>query len=275
MKKVIIAYIPVLHKGYLQFLEKHDAPVFLLGDEMLAEFPHLRKDVRALVPEQMKKSLEVLGFEVYILTTKNISELASVSLIMSDEDIMRDLAKKYFPQKEILWDSIFLRWDKQNSLRQKEVLPDQHLSEEASHQKMMLLAKELAEKSADWWRQVGAIVTKNGKILLHAKNDHVPDVQQHLYEGDPRGNFHKGEYIELSTAQHAEASVIAEAAKKGISLENSEMYVTTFPCPVCAKLIAYSGIKKLYYVDGYAMIDGESILKANGVEITRVTLSQA
>ena len=45
------------------------------------------------------------------------------------------------------------------------------------------------------------------------------------------------------------------------------MYVTTFPCPTCAKLIAYSGIKKLYAGGGYAVLDGELVLKAKGVKI--------
>ena len=45
------------------------------------------------------------------------------------------------------------------------------------------------------------------------------------------------------------------------------MYVTVFPCPPCAKLIAYSGIKRLYCGGGYAVLDGEEVLKSNGVEI--------
>jgi dCMP deaminase len=45
------------------------------------------------------------------------------------------------------------------------------------------------------------------------------------------------------------------------------MYVTTFPCPPCAKMIAFSGVKKLYYAGGYGVLDGEAIMKSKGVEI--------
>jgi dCMP deaminase len=60
---------------------------------------------------------------------------------------------------------------------------------------------------------------------------------------------------------------VAEAAAKGVSLEGGSLYVNIFPCPPCAKLIAYSGIKNLYYSGGYGALDGESVLKAKGVKI--------
>ena len=85
--------------------------------------------------------------------------------------------------------------------------------------------------------------------------------------GDPRNNFHKGDHIEISTAIHAEAQMIAEAARKGVSLEGADMYVTVFPCPPCAKLIAFSGIKNLYCGGGYGVLDGEAVLKSKDVKI--------
>ena len=45
------------------------------------------------------------------------------------------------------------------------------------------------------------------------------------------------------------------------------MYVTDFPCPPCARLIAAAGISRLYFRDGYAVLDGEEILRAAGVDI--------
>ncbi len=69
---------------------------------------------------------------------------------------------------------------------------------------------------------------------------------------------------------HSEAGAIAEAARKGISLEGADLYVTTFPCPPCGKLIAYSGIKRVFYKNGYGVLDSERILKDKGVEIIKV-----
>ena len=48
------------------------------------------------------------------------------------------------------------------------------------------------------------------------------------------------------------------------------MCVSTFPCPNCAKLIALSGIKSCYYIKGYSMLDGYSVLKDFGVEVVKL-----
>lgn len=273
MKK-IIAYIPVVHKGYVRFLEKHSpAEVYLLGENLLAEFPHLEKDIRSLPPADVKKMLTALGYNVTVL--QKISGMKNAEIIMPDEDIMHELAEKYFAGQKIFFDTVFLRWDKQNAMRLADVHPDAVLSVDKTHQKFMQIARDIGEKSADWWRQVGVAITKNGKLLFAGKNSHGPHEQQHYFNGDPRGNFHKGKHIEISTSQHAEAGLIARAAKEGVSLNGAEMYVTTFPCPVCAKLVAASGIKNLYYAEGYSLVDGEQILKSHGISITRVEFSQS
>ena len=48
------------------------------------------------------------------------------------------------------------------------------------------------------------------------------------------------------------------------------MYMTDFPCPPCAKLIAGAGVAKLYFREGYAVLDGRDVLEAAGVEIVQV-----
>jgi dCMP deaminase len=93
--------------------------------------------------------------------------------------------------------------------------------------------------------------------------------------GDPRSNFNKGVHYEISTAAHAEARLIARAAREGIATEGAVLYVTDFPCPPCAKLIAAAGIAKLYSRRGYAVLDGNDVLEAAGVEIALVHLVQA
>ena len=88
--------------------------------------------------------------------------------------------------------------------------------------------------------------------------------------GDPRSNFFKGVALELSTATHAEARLIARAAREGGATEGAVMYVTDFPCPPCAKLIAGAGVAKLYFRAGYAVLDGQDVLEAAGVELVQV-----
>jgi dCMP deaminase len=50
---------------------------------------------------------------------------------------------------------------------------------------------------------------------------------------------------------HAEANAVAQAAKNGVVIDNSEIYVTASPCLTCFKLIANCGIRFVYYKEFY------------------------
>ena len=54
-----------------------------------------------------------------------------------------------------------------------------------------------------------------------------------------------GLFDEFRSDVHAEASAICDAARRGISLEGSTLYVTRAPCQRCYRLIAQSGITKI------------------------------
>lgn len=279
MSQIIIAYIPVIHQGYIRFLQKYaGATLYLLDRSVTDQWRSLQKDIRALLPEQIKTSVEALGLVntakiIGLADLEKLSEsaqLAESEIVMPDEAIMHELAEKFLQAKKIKFDSVFLRWDAIKSTTIQPVLADIELTADEFHRQFIVQAQELADKSGDWWRQIGAIIVKEGRVLLTDYNQHVPQEQQPYIDGDPRADFHKGDHIDISTAFHAEASLIAAAARQGLSLEGASLYVTTFPCPNCAKLIAYSGIKELYFKEGYAMLDGESILKSQDVKIIKV-----
>jgi dCMP deaminase len=279
-KKIVIAYIPVLHEGYRRFLDEHSdaSSLFLLGPEIIREYKPLVKDIRAIDPELMKEVISSLGYfkEIKVIGHPELISLndPSFTIIMPDEDVMHDLYEKHFPSVDVLFDSVFLRWDKYKSSEGKPVEADQTISRLDLDKEIMKDLKVEAMKGADFWRQIGAAVMKDDQIILKTHNKAVPDEQIHYTEGDPRSDFSKGINVELSLFFHAEAQLIAEAAKKGISLDGASMYATTFPCPPCAKLIAYSGIKKLYYADGYGVLDGERVLKSQGVKIIFVDMEK-
>lgn len=274
--RTLVAYVPVLHEGYRRFFAKYDGPkeLYVLGPELIAEFPWLAKEIRQLEPSLMSQAVAALGlFErVSVLTPHNIQTLNTpgCTIVMPSDDVSQALAVKYFPNAEVIFDAIFLRWDKHNTVKEKPVVPDEHMTRDAFHRGIMKEAEAEAAKSSDNWRHVGAIIVKDGSVLLSGHNHHLPSPHTPYVNGDPRNNFHKGDHIELSSAFHAEASLVAEAAKRGLKLEGAEMYVTTFPCPPCAKVVAGSGIKTLYYAGGYGVLDGEDILKAAGVKIVFV-----
>lgn len=270
--KILIAYIPVLHEGYLELFKKHpDAKhLFLFGMDVVGEFAHLDRDIRRIDPEFVKKAIEAWNIfdTVEILNKKKIEEIAKnkTPLVVSDDDLTEELVEKYFKKNPVEKDTIFLRWDKKTSIVEGQVNPDHTISHDEFDRKMIEACKDEGKKSKDWWRRIGVIVMKGGKVIHQAHNEYVPSDQIANAEGDPRGNFKSGIHLESSLALHAEASTVAWAAKEGISLKGAVVYAETFPCPPCAKQLAYAGISKLYYRTGYKVLDAERILKSQGVE---------
>jgi dCMP deaminase len=278
MNKFLLAYVPVLHLGYVEFLRRHrDALAFYVwGEDILCLFDHLyQKDIRALKPEMAASAIRSLGIvlPVDVASLSTFRELVDgkANVVMPDEDESQILASTYLDGCTVEFDTVFLRRDKTQTVRPSSVNSDKVISVEGFSGYIMTLAYQEARKSSDWWRRVGAVAMRGTGILLVAHNRHVPSPHVPYAFGDPRLNFNKGTGLEFYTSLHAEAGIIAEAARRGdISLEGADLYVTTFPCPSCAKQLAYTGIKRLFFHEGYSVLDGESILKARGIEIIRI-----
>ena len=60
---------------------------------------------------------------------------------------------------------------------------------------------------------------------------------------------------------HSEMNAISDCAKRGISLNDSSIYVTHFPCLNCFKAIASCGIKNIIYLYDYK--NNELVFKLN------------
>ena len=271
---VIVAFVPVLHVGYLDFIKKNSGKVYLLGPSLIADFPRLERDIRALPVEKIEEALKAVepSRSIEILNLDKISEIntSSVKIIIPDEEISHTIAEKHFPKKEIDYQSVFLRWDRRISDKEYEIDPDRKISVDETDKGFIILATDEGKKSPDWWRQIGSVLVKGGKVILSAHNKHLPSHHYLSAFGDPRSSFDAGERPDIYLSVHSEISILAQAAKAGISVKDGSLYVSTFPCPNCARAISEAGIKKVYYAKGYSLRDAEMILKASGIEIILV-----
>lgn len=284
LRKVGIAYVPVLHRGYLNYfedLEKEGVDtLYVISDEILEkhdalDYIHRKDRLRAVPADLMLKTLRtLLHIQIELLTSESISGLQKekVEIITPKEDIGRCIVNEYFKDHSIHFSDVFLRRNNENIGEDKE-------PEAVSEITLTVFQKEIfkgvfleAEKSADWWRRVGAALVKDGEVITVAHNEHMPEEQTPNIIGDARSLFKRGVHINYVTTAHAEATVIAEAAKKGVQIEGAELYVTDFPCPYCARIIAKSGIKKVYFLKGYAVLDGDDFFKEEGIEVVKVIL---
>lgn len=281
---VAIAYVPVLHKGYINYLNELVAQgvnaLYIVSDEILAaheelDYIHRKDRIRAVPQEFMQNVLsKVLPIEVSLLDALSIEELQKkhVSIITPKEDIGKYIIEKYFSTHVVVFSDVFLRRNEENI--KKDIEPEGVVSITASEFQKHVCSTVLneSEKSADWWRHVGAALIKNEEVLSVAHNEHIPEEQLPNILGDTRSLFKKGININYVTSAHAEVGVIADVARQGISTEGAELYVTDYPCPYCTRLIAKSGIKKIYYLNGYAVLQHDDLFEAEGIEVVKIVI---
>jgi dCMP deaminase len=277
--KVVVAYVPSPHAGYLKFFRAHvGAILYVLGSDFIQQFPALVRNLPGVLPIESRRMILSLGIfsDVRILGFDNLEDVQkwSSSIVMPDEDVSRALAEKYFAGREVVFDGSWrLRWDWGSVQKSHRPEGERLVSANELDRVLMQKAFASADRSPDWWRQVGALLVRDGTVLLVAFNQHVPSEQSAYHYGDPRSNFEAGQRIDVSGAAHAEAGLIAEAAKRGIAMEGCDLYVTTFPCPSCAYSCSLTGIKRLFYTEGYSLVAGAETLEAKGVEIVRVDMT--
>ena len=279
----VVAYVASPHEGYLRFFRQYPgAWLYVLGNQLIEGFKPLYRHLPGNQPEDAAKMIEALGiFErVSVLNPLAVGILRNwqtnrfARIVMPDEDVSHAFAEQYLPGAPIVFDDSWrLRWDWGASTMNRDPEPNGLISLAAFDRKLIRSARHTAERASDWWRQVGALLVRDGEVLLTAFNRHVPHEQSAYLLGDPRSNFDPGQGIDVSASLHAEAGVIAEAARRGIGTEGCDLYITTFPCPPCAYLCAHAGLGRLYYAEGYSLIAGADVLRAKGVELIRVLFS--
>src|SRR3989338_3772809 len=145
--KYILAYVPVLHRGYRDFFMSEKADKLLLfGPELLQEFEYLKKDMRALNPEDARIALEKWGFfkEIVVVGPAGLAKIQKSDLVvMPDEDESKKIAEKYLPRYRVEFRNIFLRWDPQKVAEEKKISYGRTVSSEGAIKEMM--DKEIVE----------------------------------------------------------------------------------------------------------------------------------
>lgn len=138
----------------------------------------------------------------------------------------------------------------------------------------MELAENLAKRSHCVKAQVGAVLTKDTRIVSLGYNG--PPAGTHNCDLEwPKDGCPRDSKGSCSLALHAEQNAILYASKNNVVMEGSTLYVTLSPCISCARVIYTMGIKKVYYLNSYADFkglksdEGVDFLQKFGVEVVR------
>ena len=120
-----------------------------------------------------------------------------------------------------------------------------------------------------------AIRKKVGCVLVTPEN-----LQIGAYNGQPSGwdnvceDTHTTEPFEYlvtkSTVIHAELNAILHAARQGVSVKGSTIYISLSPCASCSAMIAQAGIKRVVYEEEYRDRSGINLLKEHGIIVEQL-----
>ena len=107
---------------------------------------------------------------------------------------------------------------------------------------------------------VGAVASREGRILVSG------------YNGAPAGMAHCSHTTDepCTVTVHAEANVVAYAARWGIRLEGAEIFTTHSPCLTCCKLLVNTGISRVVFAELFREADGLNLLSSAGIEVEQV-----
>lgn len=132
-----------------------------------------------------------------------------------------------------------------------------------------LITLIISQRSTCLRRHVGALIVDNGHVIATGYNGAPTKMDDCLEKGCLIRNGH------CIRSVHAEQNALLQTPNLS-SLKNPEIYVTDYPCQICAKSIIQAGIKKIHFVREYDNNDDfvEEIFKKSSIKVDMIDLSK-
>lgn len=130
----------------------------------------------------------------------------------------------------------------------------------------MRIAVQAATRATCDRKHVGAVIVRDKTILSTGYNGSI----RGMPHCDDIGHMMENDHC-IATV-HAEANAILQAAKNGTSIDGADIYITASPCWNCFKLIANSGIRRVFYYEFYRDDRILTVAKQAGIELKQVLL---
>jgi dCMP deaminase len=109
----------------------------------------------------------------------------------------------------------------------------------------MATAKLMASRSNCERLHVGCVIVSSGE----RKNRLIAAGYNGFLPGTPHVSRVRDNHEQATV--HAEQNAIADAARRGSSVDGCTAYVTHYPCINCAKILAAAGIAEIKYHEDY------------------------
>ena len=138
---------------------------------------------------------------------------------------------------------------------------------------------EMAEMVGSWSnclrpdRQIGSVAVKDKRVICTAYNGAPVGVKSCRERGECKRQARgivSGTSLEVCYAVDSEQSLVCNAAKQGLSLQNSTVYCTHQPCSICLKILINAGVTRVIYKNPYPDAFSKQIADEVGFEIVQI-----
>lgn len=148
------------------------------------------------------------------------------------------------------------------------------------------IAEKVSTRATCDRKHVGAIIVRDRAILATGYNGsvrelpHCDDIGHDLVESDIAAVKKPGDdplarpkveiVVNCVRTVHAETNAVAQAARNGVRIDGAKIYVNTYPCWPCFKLLANAGIIEVIYSGDYRNDPRvEAAARATGIKIRK------
>lgn len=109
----------------------------------------------------------------------------------------------------------------------------------------MNIAREVATRSTCDRKHIGAVIVREKAILSTGYNGSIKGMPH----CDDAGHMMEDGHCVATI--HAESNAVIQAAKNGVRIDGSEIYITASPCWNCFKMLANAGIRTIHFSEFY------------------------
>jgi dCMP deaminase len=134
------------------------------------------------------------------------------------------------------------------------------------------IAETVASRATCLRKKYGTVIVNHDQIVSTGYNG----APKGLYHCVDRGgclrklnNIESGTRQEICRAVHAEQNAIISAAVKGVSIKGGTLYVNTYPCSICTRMLINAEISKIVYDSDYSDSLSKEMLDESNIEVLK------
>lgn len=134
-------------------------------------------------------------------------------------------------------------------------------------QYFMMQALVIAQRSTCDRALVGSVLVKDARMIASGYNGSV--------HGQPHCDEVGHQIVDGHCVRtiHSEMNALLQCASNGIFTQDTEIYVTHFPCYNCSKALAQAGVAKVNYFYDYRVDPlAKELFEKVGVEVNKITI---